>query len=457
VGQAGASHSWVLGGTYLVKAQARCTTHTLTTSNWSQTLSVIIVNETIYIPTTPIGPISGVNGTLYNYSTGGSSSNLGHSIQYFFDWGDGTNSGWLAPGSTSASHSWSSPGTFLVKAQARCGTHISAVSTWSGTLSVDIEAVSTPGTPSGPSRGVADTTYTYSSGGSSSNFGHPVQYFFDWGDGTNSGWLPVGQITASKTWSSLGTYSVKVLARCSTHTAAISTWSGTRNTNIELGLQSPSDATVFDSSFLITNYQPTFTWTITGMYSKFRILFSTSPADFTTTGLKVAAGGATGTSNSWRPSSSNWKKIMKSSNNNGNIRPIYWKVVGTKADKTIVESGVRSFLIGTPQTATINAPLDRAILDSVTLPTFDVNTTCNRKFRLEISSLSDFSISTSVKGVNVTVSDPNTSPSFQKMLSSSQWNGVRKLIGTGTGYLRIKAWDGISRLTISDVKTFAIQ
>jgi C1A family cysteine protease len=452
--------SWFVNGITLFSGQNILTVRAWDAANNQSTDSVAVTyssGEAIFTPNAPSGPTTGAIGTSYSYTTGGSTSDLGHSVQYLFDWGDGTNSGWLAQGSTSASHSWSSPGTFLVKTQARCGTHISAVSTWSGTRSVDIEAVSTPGTPSGPSRGVADTTNTYLTAGSSSNFGHPIQYFFDWGDGTNSGWLPVGQISTSKTWSSVGTYSVKVQARCSTHTSAISAWSGTRDANIELGLQSPSDAVVFNSAFLITNYQPTFTWTVTGTYSGFKILFSTSPADFTTRGIKVAAGGATGTSNSWRPSSSNWKKIMKSSNNNGSIRPIYWKIVGTKADKTIVESGIRSFTIGTPQTVTINAPLDGAILDSVTLPAFEVNTTSNRKFRLEISSLSDFSILKDVKGVNVTVSDPNLFSSFQKTLSSSQWNGVKQLIGTGTGYFRIKAWDGLSRLTISDVRTFTIQ
>jgi hypothetical protein len=35
-----------------------------------------------------------------------------------FNWGDGTNSGWLAPGTTSASHVWASPGTYQVTASA---------------------------------------------------------------------------------------------------------------------------------------------------------------------------------------------------------------------------------------------------------------------------------------------------------------------------------------------------
>ncbi len=50
--------------------------------------------ETITTPTTPTGTASGTVGTSYNYSTGGAVSSQGHSIQYLFSWGDGTDSGW---------------------------------------------------------------------------------------------------------------------------------------------------------------------------------------------------------------------------------------------------------------------------------------------------------------------------------------------------------------------------
>ncbi len=90
------------------------------------------------------------------------------------------------------------------------------------------EAVTKPNTPSGPNIGTVGTRYTYSTGGSFSNLGHSVQYFFDWGDGTGSGWLPAEITTASKSWSSAGTYFVKVRARCATETSAVTSWSGAR-------------------------------------------------------------------------------------------------------------------------------------------------------------------------------------------------------------------------------------
>jgi hypothetical protein len=233
----------------------------------------------------------------------------------------------------------------------------------------------------------------------------------------------------------------------------------TINVNRELGLQSPSDAAVFNSCSLINNYQPTFSWNTTGVYAGYKILFSRSQTDFTTWGIEVAAGSAMGTSNSWKPSSWNWETIMRASNNRGTIRPIYWKVIGTKSDRTKVESEVRTFSIGTPQAqiVSINAPLNGAMLDPATPPVFDFDTNCNKRFRIEISSLSDFSVSTKIKTFDFTAPNPNLALSMQKTLSSFQWNGIKRLVGTGTGYFRIKAWDGLSRLTVSEVRTFSIQ
>ena len=84
------------------------------------------------------------------------------------------------------------------------------------------ETVSPPNAPSGPAAGVVNTSYAYSTGGATSSIGHPVQYFFDWGDGTNSGWLTVGTTSASHTWTTWSTYRVQVQARCSIDTGVTS-------------------------------------------------------------------------------------------------------------------------------------------------------------------------------------------------------------------------------------------
>lgn len=97
---------------------------------------VTLPSETVSAPNTPSGSTSGLAGTPYTYSTGGSTSSLSHTVEYRFDWGDGTYSSWSS--SASASNSWSSAGTYSVRAQARCATHTSVVSSWSSGLSVTI-------------------------------------------------------------------------------------------------------------------------------------------------------------------------------------------------------------------------------------------------------------------------------------------------------------------------------
>ncbi|MFH1231523.1 MAG: Ig-like domain-containing protein [Planctomycetota bacterium] len=70
-------------------------------------------------------------------------SNLGHTIQYQFDWkGDGTvRSAW---GSASQSKTWSSGNTYNIRARARCSTHPSVISGWSSGLSVIISDTTPP-------------------------------------------------------------------------------------------------------------------------------------------------------------------------------------------------------------------------------------------------------------------------------------------------------------------------
>ena len=109
---------------------------TITIDN-NKSVASNFVRETISTPNTPIGPTNGSAGVNYAFSTGGSSSSQGP-IEYQFDWGDGTNSGWLSAGVNSTLHFWNPQGTYLVRAQARCSSDTSVVSGWSGALSIVI-------------------------------------------------------------------------------------------------------------------------------------------------------------------------------------------------------------------------------------------------------------------------------------------------------------------------------
>ncbi len=74
----------------------------------------------------------------------------------------------------------------------------------------------TPSTPSGPTTGIVGTSYTYSSTTTDPE-GDQVAYWFDWDDGTNSGWtsfVPSGDPgSATKQWTSPGTYQVTAKAK----------------------------------------------------------------------------------------------------------------------------------------------------------------------------------------------------------------------------------------------------
>ena len=108
--------------------------------------------ETVSAPSQPTGADSGLKATSYPFTTGGSTSSLGHTVQYKIDWDDGSDSGWLAEGTTSASHSWAANGTYDVRAMARCVTHTAIESLWSATHAITISDSSTLGKYNSPAQ-----------------------------------------------------------------------------------------------------------------------------------------------------------------------------------------------------------------------------------------------------------------------------------------------------------------
>jgi len=98
--------------------------------------------ETIAAPNTPDGPNIGTVGVGYTYSTGGSSSDLGHAVEYLFSWGDTTYTNWSS--SSNSSKSWSANGIYPIRAKARCAIDTSIESDWSEPLTVMINPASLP-------------------------------------------------------------------------------------------------------------------------------------------------------------------------------------------------------------------------------------------------------------------------------------------------------------------------
>ena len=80
-------------------------------------------------------------------------------------------------------------------------------------------APNTPAPPTGPTNGLINVNYTYQGGTNDPN-GDDLYYLFDWGDGTDSGWLgpyPSGStVQADHAWDFGGTYSVRLKAKDNT-------------------------------------------------------------------------------------------------------------------------------------------------------------------------------------------------------------------------------------------------
>ena len=183
------------------------------------------------IPLMPSGPNSGDIGATYSFSTSATDP-TGDQVIYTFDWGDGTaqtetalvNSGTTA----SASHNWSTAGTYAVKAMATDG--YGATSGWSDGLQVAIttgtnKPPATPSVPSGPGLGKRGVSYRYSTSAVDPD-GDEITYTFDWGDEKTSNEGPEESgisVSSSHTWTSRGVFAVKAMATDSN--GASSGWS----------------------------------------------------------------------------------------------------------------------------------------------------------------------------------------------------------------------------------------
>ncbi len=185
------------------------------------------------VPSMPSGPSSGAIGNDYSFTTS-TIHPEGKQVWYQWDWGDG-NTTWLGPyesGETvQANHTWTKEGSYEIKVKAKnC-----IESNWSESIFMMItnNPPNTPTIPSGRTRGLKGSSYTYNTSTTDPNENN-ISYMWDWGDGNITGWLglhPSGQIvSASHTWSVHGSYSVKAKAKDTL--GAESNWSTSLTVNI---------------------------------------------------------------------------------------------------------------------------------------------------------------------------------------------------------------------------------
>jgi outer membrane protein assembly factor BamB len=171
-------------------------------------------------PTTPSGP-----SWLYNGESGIFSTNAvdpdNNRVQYRFDWnasGVHDYSNWtslvFSGQSANMSHSWTLPGTYVVKAQAR--DEYGAMSIWSDPLSITIIQYGPPPSPpiiDGPTHGKIGVAYNYTFVAVNPD-ANDVFYWIEWGDDSPAmewvGPYLAGQwITINHTFAKKGTYTIK--------------------------------------------------------------------------------------------------------------------------------------------------------------------------------------------------------------------------------------------------------
>lgn len=170
-------------------------------------------------PTKPIGPGLGIWNVEYTY-TSSTTEPDNEQIYYQFDWGDGSDSGWLGPYSSgqtgSGSHIWTELGIYNITVRAR--DIWGATSPRSDPLTVTITDNTPPNIPeiTGPAEGKPGNPYLFNMV-TTDQQDQNVYYFIDWGDNTTSGWLGPylsgTQIHVTHTWSEQGNYTVKVKAK----------------------------------------------------------------------------------------------------------------------------------------------------------------------------------------------------------------------------------------------------
>lgn len=240
------SHAWDEPGSYVVSVYASDECGALSdTSQKSITVLAPETNSPPEKPNVPSGDASVDEDVSSLYSAVVSDPD-GDDVQFRFGWGDSTGgwSSYVSSGSeVSASHSWSSAGSYAVRVQLRDEQGL--VSEWSNHLEVTVEASdddsfsvpnSNPMVPFFPSvenesdNGSSPLVSTFSgfmnvSLGELYNYsvvavdddGHEVQIFVEWGDGSNTSWSEfVGSnesVVFSHSWGSVGVFELRVIVR----------------------------------------------------------------------------------------------------------------------------------------------------------------------------------------------------------------------------------------------------
>jgi len=178
----------------------------------------IITNNPCLDP--PYGPTKGYTGIEYTFCFVIPVDPNGDEYFTHWNWGDGTDSGWVGPyasgQTTSASHTWTDEGVYEIRVKLKNtnGTE----SNWSEPHIITIYESGPPNPPiiHGPHYGKTNTNYSFSIGAITDPNGDQFYGFWDWGD-SYSEWIgpfnPGETTVASHVWSEPGNYTIRVRLR----------------------------------------------------------------------------------------------------------------------------------------------------------------------------------------------------------------------------------------------------
>jgi len=215
-------------------------------------------------------------------------------------------------------------------------------------------------------------------------------------------------------------------------------------------LVSPQDGEGFTACSYFS--PPVFQWDPGEAFKPVEIQFALEN-DFLTVPLKAV--GKPGI-NELAIKSSLWKRVLLLPGATGGT--IYWMAVGTKADKTKVESETFSFTVEAP------SPVGNPQISNTSkaaLPSLSWENNCSTTFKVWFGNAPDFTQrGTKKKTLSFTMKNPNENGgNFSITLTSKEWLAVRKIVGDATGstlYWYVASQDILKRAAQTGVESFIL-
>lgn len=227
--------------------------------------------------------------------------------------------------------------------------------------------------------------------------------------------------------------------------------SQTQGEDIIIELLSPQNGERFTiCSYSTSEGPPMFRWNTQEPLKSLEIQFTPSPQSDPPKTVKAKASSTQLKEMSLQISSSIWKKVLLLPGAQGGM--VSWKAVGTKLDKSKVESFPYSFNIEAPEW--VGNPF---IFLNNSPPILSWKNNCNTKFKVWF-----WSSSNPMKKKALSFTNPNPQDNggkFEKQLTSSQWASITKLGGESYSNINwyVESWDVLKRHSETPLTAFTVQ